>query len=107
MGGIIGAAVGNRLGHEKRNKQVGAVAGAVLGASIGRDITSSSHANRHPGHRSREQVEKCETIYDRSAEQVITGYDVVYRYKGDTYQMLMPYDPGHRVKLRVYFEPVI
>ena len=105
LGGIIGAAVGNELGHEKRNKQVGAVAGAILGASIGRDVSAQGHR----GHRTqtRHQVEKCNTVYDRTEEQVLTGYDVVYRYKGDTYHMQTPYRPGRKVKLKVQFEPVI
>ncbi len=105
LGGIIGAAVGNELGHEKRNKQVGAVAGALLGASIGRDVSAKGHRGYRT--QTRHQVEKCDTVYDRTKEQVITGYDVVYRYKGDTYHMQTPYRPGRRVKLKVQFEPVI
>jgi len=101
VGGIIGAAVGHELGHKKRNKQIGAVAGAVLGSSIGYDLTKGK---RHkPVHSTRE---RCETVYEEHAEQVLAGYRVKYRYRGQIYRMRTDRHPGDRIKLKVSVAPL-
>jgi uncharacterized protein YcfJ len=42
-----------------------------------------------------------------SYEEVLEGYDVIYEYRGGQYQLVMPYDPGEHIKMRVEFTPVI
>jgi len=104
LGAIIGGALGNAVGHKKRNKQVGTVVGAVLGGSIGADI---ARQNRHyrgaPVEYRTEQV--CETVSEYRSEQQLTGYDVRYRYAGQTYQTRMPRDPGDSIRVRVHVSP--
>lgn len=93
LGAIIGAAIGNELGHNKSNKRVGAVAGGILGGSIGSDI-GKRHKNHH-----------CNQ-YDIEYEERVVGYDVDYRYRGNTYSMTTEEHPGKKIRLKLYFEPV-
>jgi uncharacterized protein YcfJ len=94
LGTIIGAAIGNQLGHHKSNKRVGAVAGGILGASIGSDIGNKHRYQNRP------------TQYDIEYEERIVGYDVSYRYRGNTYHTTTREHPGKKIKLRLQFEPV-
>ena len=104
LGAIIGGALGNAVGHKKRNKQVGTVVGAVLGGSIGADI---ARQNRHyrgaPVQYRNEEV--CQTVNEYRSEQQLSGYDVRYRYAGQTYQTRMPRDPGDSIRVRVHVSP--
>lgn len=104
LGAIIGGALGNAVGHKKRNKQVGTVVGAVLGGSIGADISRQNrHSQGPPVEYRTEQV--CETVSEYRSEQQLTGYDVRYRYAGQTYQTRMPRDPGDSIRVRVHVSP--
>lgn len=104
LGAIIGGALGNAVGHKKRNKQVGTVVGAVLGGSIGADIARQNRSYRGaPVQYRTEQV--CETVSEYRSEQQLTGYDVRYRYAGQTYQTRMPRDPGDSIRVRVHVSP--
>jgi uncharacterized protein YcfJ len=47
----------------------------------------------------------CRTVQVERIERRITGYDVEYRYMGETYMSRLPYDPGSRVRLRVSIVP--
>ena len=96
LGGIIGAAIGNELGHHKSSQRVGAVAGGILGASIGADI----NRRQQPYHR-------CETQYTIEYEEQVVGYDVSYRYRGQTYYTQTQEHPGKKVQLKLRFEPVL
>jgi uncharacterized protein YcfJ len=40
-------------------------------------------------------------------EERTNGYDVTYDYRGRTYNIVMPYDPGQRVRLRVQVDPIL
>lgn len=106
LGGIIGAAIGNRVGHGKKNKKVGAVAGAMLGASIGHDV-SRRHAHAEPGHRYTTTEERCETVRDYYEEERITGYQVTYKFRGNTYETRTKTHPGKKIKLRLNISPVL
>jgi uncharacterized protein YcfJ len=37
---------------------------------------------------------------------VVDGYDVTYKYRGKTHHVVMPYDPGERLKMRISITPV-
>jgi uncharacterized protein YcfJ len=106
IGGIIGAAVGNSLGkkHHKTNRTIKAVALGALGASIGRDLGRRNHEVSRVQYR---DEERCETSYETSYEERIVGYDVAYRYRGETYRTKMDYDPGKKIRVRVNVRPVI
>ena len=110
LGAIIGGALGNAVGHKKRNKQVGTVVGAVLGGSIGADISRRYRArNDVYGYRGEsvtyrdEQV--CDVVNEYRHEERLTGYDVTYVYAGQTYNTVMPHDPGRSLRVRVRVSP--
>ncbi len=90
-GGILGAQVGKGDGRTVA-AAVGAATGAMVGDSLG---------NRHPGSR------RAEPIYDtrcRSWSESVrepAGYDVTYRYAGQTRTAHTYRDPGEWLRVRV------
>ncbi len=107
LGGIIGAAIGNNLGrkHHQDHQNIQTVAGGLLGAAIGRDIGA-----RHQGGGSQpryQEQQRCSTEYQTRWEQKVTGYDVTYRFRGETYHTRMDYDPGDKILVNVHVRPVI
>lgn len=115
LGAIIGGAIGNAVGHSKTNKKVGTAVGAVLGGTIGRDIQRRAEQRQsyedglHNAHyqpvryRTREV---CETTYETREELELEGYDVTYRYAGQTHSARMDHDPGRYLEVRVRVTPV-
>lgn len=100
VGGIIGAAVGNAVGHSNTNKKVGAVAGGLLGASIGRDVSRRGETEVRY-----EREQRCETVDEVEYEERVVGYDVTYRYGGETRTARMDHDPGNSLRVRVDVTP--
>ena len=102
-GGLIGGIVGHQIGKGRGNKVATAV-GTLIGAKIGHDaVNGNVREERHlAGYE-----ERCETHQRVSYEEVLDGYDVTYVYRGNEYQLVMPYNPGKRIKMRVQFSPVI
>lgn len=105
VGALIGGAIGDRLGHNKSNKRVGAVAGAILGGSIARDLSHKNGHKSHHGHHTRTE-KVCHTSYTTRHEKQISGYDVSYHYRGQTYHTVMDYHPDDRIKVAVDVRPV-
>lgn len=110
LGAIIGGAIGNAVGHSKTNKKVGTAVGAVLGGTIGRDVqrrAEQRRADSYGAHSVRyETREVCETVYETREELELTGYDVTYRYAGQTHTTRMDHDPGRYLDVRVRVTPV-
>ncbi len=102
VGSIIGGVIGNQFG-EGKGKDAATVAGALLGAAIASDAQQHERAHAHP--RS-DVVRRCRVERDWVERQEITGYEVTYRYKGETYRTFMEHDPGDRIKVRVTVTPV-
>lgn len=98
-GGILGGVLGNQVGGGN-GKKIMTVAGALLGGSIGRDLgykrPTTSRYNRG---------NECRTVQTYHQEQRIDGYQVTYRYKGQTYTSRMDYDPGRRLPVEVSVRP--
>ncbi len=105
LGGVIGGAIGNAVGHKKRNKQIGTAVGALLGASIGHDISRSHRSRPDRGYRYRDE-QRCEIRYETRHEEKVIGYNVWYRYNGDSYTTRMDHDPGKHIKVRVSVNPL-
>jgi uncharacterized protein YcfJ len=91
-GGLIGSTVGKGDGRVAA-AAVGAATGAVVGDRWNRGGT---RYESHP-----QQVERCRTHDDY--RQVITGYDVRYRFQDREYSTRLPYDPGKWLTLNVSF----
>ena len=104
-GGIIGGIVGHQIG-KGNGQRVATAVGTLIGARIGHDAV-----NGHDSHQPQPELvgyeEHCKTRYQRSYEEVLDAYDVTYEYRGRTYRMQMPYDPGERIKMRIQITPVI
>lgn len=103
VGAIIGGALGNAVGHHKRNKQVGTVVGAVLGGSIGHDVGRRNRGDDDIRYGTR-QV--CTVVHQEHQEDRLVGYQVTYRYGGETYSTRLDHDPGDMLRVRVHVTPV-
>jgi uncharacterized protein YcfJ len=112
LGAVIGGAIGNAVGHSKTNKKVGTAVGAVLGGTIGRDIQRRMAQERYAAYPARyetarfETREVCETVYETRESLELEGYDVTYRYAGQTHTTRMDHDPGRYLQVRVQVTPV-
>ena len=73
------------------------VAGSMIGAAIGHGPVRRVDVA--------EPIERCATRYENRLEERIDGYQVLYRYHGQTYSTRMPYDPGKKIKVRVDIRP--
>jgi uncharacterized protein YcfJ len=93
-GGILGAQVGNGSG-----RVAASAAGAAIGAIVGDRMSKRDRKTYHE-----REVTHCEIV--DQWETRLSGYHVVYRYHGQTRTALLPYDPGHRLRLRVAIEPM-
>jgi uncharacterized protein YcfJ len=105
VGALVGAAVGNQLGKGSE-RDVATFAGALLGTTIGRDIKHKHNRHVHSANRY-EVVQRCEVRDSYTTQERIVGYNVDYKYRGNTYQTFMDQDPGDRIKVRVSVEPLI
>ena len=101
MGGLIGGAIGHNLGHG-RGRGLATVAGTIIGASVADD---AAHAHEHGGYYTDNQ-RHCRVSHETVTEERILGYDVTYRYRGETYTTRMNRDPGDRLAVRVRVEPI-
>ena len=96
LGAIAGGLIGSTVG--KGNGKVAAAAvGAATGAVVG-DRWNDGGTRYESGPR---QVERCRTT--DNFRQVISGYDVRYRFQGREYSTRLPYDPGRWLALNVSF----
>lgn len=105
LGGVIGGAIGHAVGRGHDNKKIGTAVGTVLGMSIGHDV---GHKNRTTSYRETgyENIERCETSYRRETEEQLIGYDVTYRYRGETFRSRTQRHPGERIKVAVSVNPI-
>ena len=102
-GGLIGGIIGHQIGKGRGNK-VATAMGTLIGAQIGHQAVNAD-VRREPTLAGYE--EHCKTHRQVSYEEVQDGYDVTYEYRSRQYQLVMPYDPGEHIKMRIEFAPVI
>ncbi|NOT16803.1 MAG: glycine zipper 2TM domain-containing protein [Sulfuriferula sp.] len=95
LGGLVGGLLGNTVGGGNGRTAAAAV-GAVTGAMVGDKIGNNQGGY---GYNQPRQVEHC-TNHD-NYRQIVTGYNVVYRYQGRTLNAVMPQDPGKYVDVSV------
>src|SRR5512139_1336411 len=95
-GAILGALAGGLIGSTV-GKGDGRVAAAAVGAATGAVVGDGG--TRYES-RPRE-VERCRT--EDSFREVVSGYDVRYRFQGREYSTRLPYDPGKWLTLNVSF----
>lgn len=107
LGTVIGAVIGNNLGkgHHSDDRAAKTLAGGLLGASIGYDIGARQQSRSAPAQYRQQQ--QCRTDYETRWEQQVVGYDVSYRFRGETYHTRMDYDPGDKIVVNVQVRPVL
>lgn len=95
VGAIVGGALGNQVGKGDGRKAA-TVAGAVIGGAIGRSVDKNNGSA---------EGQRCRTVEVEREERRIVGYDVEYRYQGETYRSRLSYDPGSQLRVRVTVQP--
>lgn len=98
VGAIIGGVVGHQLakGSDRFERRAATAAGAVIGGAVANDM------DQHPRHR---QERHCRVIERYHEEDRLAGYQVTYRYHGQTYTTEMDRDPGRFLRVRVDVTP--
>lgn len=99
-GAILGAIAGGLIGSTV-GKGDGKVAAAAVGAATGAVVGDRWNSNGTRHESVPEQVERCRT-HD-NYRQVVTGYDVRYRFQDRDYSTRLPYHPGKWLTLDVRF----
>jgi uncharacterized protein YcfJ len=95
LGGVFGGLLGSTVGKGS-GKVVSTAAAAITGAIVGdrldnRDSEAYAASPRY--------VQQCRTWDEVHRE--VSAYNVVYRYQGQEYTTVLPYDPGNSVRVRV------
>ena len=103
-GGLIGGIIGHQFG-KGRGQKVSTALGTIIGAQIGHDASRRSTFETDTSYTQYEQF--CEVNNHVSYEEVLDGYRVTYKYKGEKYKARLPYDPGDKIKLKVTVEPAL
>ncbi|WP_237058966.1 glycine zipper 2TM domain-containing protein [Microbulbifer sediminum] len=98
IGGLIGAAVGNKAGHHRRGRNARTLAGAAIGATIGHSISSRKNAQYVT-------EQRCQRVDEYVTRRELVGYDVRYRYNGREYMTRTDRHPGDRIRVRVDVAP--
>jgi uncharacterized protein YcfJ len=102
VGGVAGALLGNQVG-KGHGREAATALGAVVGAVAGDRIANSNRQEQYevvP-----REVTSCRTVNDVQAR--LTGYRVVYDYRGQQYSTFMRDNPGPSLQVRVSVEPVV
>jgi len=100
-GSIVGGVVGNQFGGGSGQK-IMTVAGALLGGSVGRDLGYQPSSNSYSNY---DRGEECHVTQRYHQEERINGYNVTYRYQGQTYTTEMDRHPGKRIPVEISVRP--
>jgi uncharacterized protein YcfJ len=101
LGALIGGAVGNQVGKGD-GRTAATVAGAVIGGAIGNKVDREHDSSPYEYRDQSGVVRRCRTVSDGGR---FGGYDVTYRYAGQTYHALMNYRPGRTMRVMVQVRP--
>jgi uncharacterized protein YcfJ len=100
VGGLAGGLLGNQVG-KGHGKEAATAVGAVVGAIAGDRIANSGTVAAAPETR---EVRSCRTVYDQ--QNRLTGYRVVYDYRGMEQSTIMREQPGRTIPVRVSVTPL-
>lgn len=100
VGGIIGGVIGHQIGRGDERK-LATVAGTMIGAAVGAD--ASRHSRNEPYSNTEHH---CQVRTDYVQEEHLRGYQVTYRYHGETFTTEMDHRPGKFIPVRVHVSPV-
>ena len=102
VGGVAGALLGNQIGRG-HGREAATAAGAVVGALTGDRLANNGRQDQYevvP-----REVTSCRTVND--VQPRLTGYRVIYDYRGQQYTTLMRDNPGPSLQVRVSIDPVV
>ena len=103
IGALIGGALGNQAGKGDGRKAA-TIGGAVIGGMIGNNMDKNNNAYEYRDNSG--VVRRCRTVVDYdNGPETIEGYDVTYRYAGQTYQAFTNYRPGRTMRVIVEVRP--
>ncbi|GAB3647656.1 glycine zipper 2TM domain-containing protein [Ramlibacter alkalitolerans] len=102
IGGVAGGLLGNQVG-KGHGREAATAAGAVIGALTGDRLANSGTAVAAPAPEARE-VRNCRTVYDQ--QNRLTGYRVIYDYRGQEASTVMREQPGSTIPVRVSVTPL-
>lgn len=100
VGTIIGGVLGHQIGRGD-GKKVATVAGTIIGAAVGNEMGKKHRAQ--PYSHTEHHCRVSERYYE---EERVRGYQVTYRFRGETFSTEMDRDPGKFVRLRVKLTPI-
>lgn len=109
IGGLIGAALGNKLGGHghrghhgyryRHHRGASTVAGAAVGALVGNQISRANAPTQYV------TEQRCQVVDEFTTRRELVGYDVRYRYNGRDYMTRTDGHPGDRIRVRVDVSP--
>ncbi len=106
LGALVGGALGNTVGKGDGRKAA-TVAGAVIGGTIGAHAGDNHDDYEYRGDNG--VVRRCRTVVtnndDNRGYGGPGGYNVTYRYAGQTYQAFTNYRPGRYIRVTVDVRP--
>ena len=104
IGAIIGGALGNQVGKGDGRKAA-TIGGAVIGGAIGNNIDRNND-NYDEYRDSSGVVRRCRLVtnYDNNDSRY-SGFNVTYRYAGQTYHAYTRRDPGRYIRVLVDVRP--
>jgi uncharacterized protein YcfJ len=102
IGGVAGGILGNQVG-KGHGREAATAVGAVVGALAGNNIANQGRQDQYQ--EVPRQVTTCRTVNDMQTR--VSGYRVVYDYRGQTYTTMSRENPGPNMQVRVSIEPVI
>ncbi len=100
IGGVVGGVVGNQVGQGTGNTvatAAGAIAGAIIGDRVAnQNASQQTQTTQVPQTREERRCRQVENYRD-----VVSGYNVTYRYNGRDVTTRLPYQPGDTVQVSV------
>lgn len=103
IGALIGGALGNQAGKGDGRKAA-TIGGAVIGGMVGNNIDRNHDAYEYRDNSG--TVRRCRTVVDDNGpNDQVEGYDVTYRYAGQTYHSYTSYRPGRTLRVVVDVRP--
>jgi uncharacterized protein YcfJ len=107
LGALIGGALGNQVGKGD-GRTAATIGGAVIGGAIGNHVAREN--DNYDQYRDNSGVvRRCRTVSDNNGydngSRGGSGYNVTYRYGGQTYHAVTNYNPGNTMRVVVDVRP--
>jgi uncharacterized protein YcfJ len=101
LGGVVGGLLGNQVGRG-HGREAATAAGAVVGALTGNQLAGNQAQQYEVVPR---EVTNCRTVSE--VQPRLTGYRVIYDWRGQQYTTFMRDNPGPNLQVRVSVDPVV